>query len=81
MDPRSLTKDFKEFLQCLNARGVEYLLIGGHAVAFHGNPRATADLDVWIAVHPANAARVVTALKEFGAHRVLPILQRASWAD
>jgi hypothetical protein len=66
MDPRSLTKDFKEFLRCLNARGVEYLLIGGHAVAFHGYPRATADLDVWIAVHPANAARVVTALKEFG---------------
>jgi hypothetical protein len=66
MDPRSLTKDFKEFLQCLNARGVEYLLIGGHAVAFHGYPRATADLDVWIAVNPANATRVVTALNEFG---------------
>lgn len=66
MDPRSLTKDFKEFLQCLNARSVEYLVIGGHAVAFHGYPRATADLDIWIAVHPANAARMVAALKEFG---------------
>ena len=66
MDPRSLTKDFKEFLQCLNARGVEYLVIGGHAVAFHGYPRATADLDVWIAVNPANAGRVVAALEEFG---------------
>jgi hypothetical protein len=66
MDPRSLTKDFKEFLQCLNARGVECLVIGGHAVAFHGYPRATADLDVWIAVNPANAARVVAALEEFG---------------
>jgi hypothetical protein len=40
MDPRSLTKDFKEFLRCLNARGVKYLVIGGHAVGFHGHPRA-----------------------------------------
>ncbi len=66
MDPRSLTKDFREFLQCLNARGVEFLIIGGHAVAFHGYPRATADLDVWVAINPANAALLVDALKEFG---------------
>ncbi len=37
MDPKSLTKDFKEFLQCLNAHGVKYLVIGGNAVAFHGH--------------------------------------------
>jgi hypothetical protein len=66
MDPRSLTKDFKEFLQCLNAHGVEYLVIGGHAVAFHGYPRATADLDVWVAIKQKNALRLVAALKEFG---------------
>lgn len=66
MDPRSLTKDFREFLQCLNARGVEYLVIGGHAVAFHGYPRATADLDTWIAVNAINASRVVDALRDFG---------------
>jgi predicted nucleotidyltransferase len=66
MDPRSLTKDFKEFLQCLNAQGVEFLVIGGHAVAFHGYPRATADLDVWIAISPLNASRLVAALKDFG---------------
>ncbi len=66
MDPRSLTKDFKEFLQCLNARGVEYLVIGGHAVAFHGYPRATADLDVWVAVNSTNASQIVAALKDFG---------------
>jgi hypothetical protein len=36
MDPKSLTKDFREFLQCLNAHAVEYLVIGGHAVAYHG---------------------------------------------
>ena len=66
MDPRSLTKDFKEFLQYLNAHGVEYLVIGGHAVAFHGYPRATADLDVWVAIKQEDALRVVAALKEFG---------------
>src|SRR5688572_16783808 len=66
MAPKSLTSDFKEFLQCLNATGVEYLLIGGHAVAFHGYPRATSDLDVWIAVSPENARRTVDALKAFG---------------
>src|SRR5204863_6217139 len=66
MDPKSLTKDFKEFLRCLNARGVEYLVIGGHAVAFHGYPRATADLDVWVAVNSKNASLIVAALKDFG---------------
>jgi hypothetical protein len=50
----------------LNAHKVEYLLIGGYAVNYHGYPRATADMDIWIAVHPANADRIVAALKEFG---------------
>jgi hypothetical protein len=66
MDPKSLTKDFREFLQCLNARRVEFLVIGGHAVAFYGYPRATADLDVWIAVNPSNATLLVAALQDFG---------------
>jgi hypothetical protein len=61
-----LPKDFKEFLRLLRAHGVEYLLIGGWAVGYHGYPRATDDLDVWIAIAPANAARVVDVLKEFG---------------
>jgi hypothetical protein len=42
------------------------LLIGGYAVHYHGYPRATADMDIWIAVHPDNAGRVVAALREFG---------------
>jgi hypothetical protein len=42
------------------------ILIGGYAVGYHGYPRATADLDVWLAVHAANAEKVVAALKEFG---------------
>ena len=66
MESKSLTKDFKEFLQCLNSHGVEYLLIGGHAVAYHGYPRATADMDVWIAVNDGNAQHMVDALRSFG---------------
>jgi predicted nucleotidyltransferase len=61
-----LPSDFKEFLKLLNAHKVEYLLIGGYAVGYHGYPRATADMDIWIATNPANADRVVSALKEFG---------------
>lgn len=61
-----LPPDFKEFLKLLNAHQVEYLLIGGYAVGYYGYPRATADMDVWIAMHPANAERIVAALKDFG---------------
>jgi len=61
-----LPPDFKEFLRLINAHKVEYLLIGGYAVSYHGYPRATVDMDIWIAVRPANADRVVAALKEFG---------------
>lgn len=61
-----LPPDFKEFLQLLNAHKVRYLLIGGYAVGYHGYPRATVDMDIWIAIHPENARRVVSALKEFG---------------
>ena len=62
----NLPPDFKEFLQLLSAHQVEYLLIGGYAVAYHGYPRATADMDIWIALHPQNAEKVVAALKAFG---------------
>ena len=61
-----LASDYKEFLRLLRAHGVEYLLIGGWAVGYYGYPRATYDLDVWIATSPANAARVVKALADFG---------------
>jgi len=61
-----LPSDFKEFLKLLNAHQVEYLLIGGYAVGFHGYPRATVDMDIWIAMKPANSQRIVTVLKEFG---------------
>lgn len=61
-----LPLDFKEFLRLLNEKGVRYLLIGGYAVGYHGYPRATNDLDVWIAIHPENAERMVSVLREFG---------------
>lgn len=61
-----LPNDFKEFLRLLNAKGVEYLLIGGYAVGYHGYPRATNDIDFWVAIHPDNAERIVDVLREFG---------------
>ncbi len=61
-----LPSDFREFLKLLNEKGVRYLLIGGYAVGYHGYPRATNDMDIWIAIHPENAQRVITALREFG---------------
>ena len=50
----------------LDKHGVEYLLVGGYAVAYYGYPRPTADMDVWIAMHRVNAERITTALRDFG---------------
>jgi hypothetical protein len=61
-----LPPDFKDFLRLLHAHGVRYLLIGGYAVGYHGYPRATNDLDIWIAVHSDNAERMTAVLREFG---------------
>ena len=61
-----LPPDFKEFFQWLNHHEVEYLLVGGYAVGYHGYPRATMDIDVWIAPTPENAQKVVAALEDFG---------------
>ena len=61
-----LPLDFKEFLKLLNEKGVRYLLIVGYAVGYHGYPRATNDMDVWIAIHRDNAQKIVDVLREFG---------------
>jgi hypothetical protein len=61
-----LPPDFKEFLQLLNAHRVEYLLVGGYAVGYHGYPRATVDMDIWIGRGAANAEKMVVVLQEFG---------------
>ncbi len=62
----SLASDFSEFLKSLNSNRVEYLVIGGYAVAVHGYIRATNDLDVWVGVSPENAIRIERALRQFG---------------
>jgi hypothetical protein len=66
MEKLRLPPDFKEFLQLLNSRGVEYLLVGGYAVGYYGYPRATGDMDVWVAVSPSNAEKAAEVLREFG---------------
>ena len=50
----------------LNSHQVEYLLIGGYAVSYHGYPRTTADIDIWVAIQKENAEKLVTVLREFG---------------
>jgi len=66
MDGTPWSDDWREFLRLLTANDVEFLLIGGYAVALHGYPRATADLDLWVDVAPRNLERVLRALREFG---------------
>lgn len=61
-----LSKDFKEFIELLNEHSVRYLVVGGYAVAFHGHPRYTKDLDVWIELSRENAGKVLKALEKFG---------------
>ena len=65
MDP-ALTTDFREFLRSLNEHRVDYLVVGGYAVGYHGYPRVTGDIDVWVRPTPDNAARIVDALVAFG---------------
>ncbi len=66
MDTIELHPDFKDFLRLLNSHGVEYLLVGGYAVGYHGYPRATGDMDIWIAVSEANAQKAAMVLHDFG---------------
>jgi hypothetical protein len=61
-----LNQDFKEFVQSLNASRVRYLIVGGYAVAVHGHPRYTKDIDIWIEMSEENAHRLVQALDDFG---------------
>jgi hypothetical protein len=61
-----LNPDFKEFAELLNAHRVEYLVVGGYALAAHGHPRYTGDIDFWLARNPGNIERLLTALRVFG---------------
>ncbi len=60
-----MSQDFEELLASLNARKVRYLIGGAHALAFHARPRATKDLDLFVAPTRANAARFIRALGDF----------------
>jgi hypothetical protein len=62
-----VNRDFRDLLAAFNAHGVEYLVVGAHALAAHGHVRATKDLDVWVRTDAANARRVLEALRSFGA--------------
>jgi hypothetical protein len=61
-----LNRDLREFLELLNARGVDYVVVGAHCLAFHSRPRYTGDLDVLVRPAKSNAAALVALLREFG---------------
>jgi hypothetical protein len=61
-----LNKDFKEFIELLRSNAVEFLVVGAHALAVHGRPRYTGDIDIWVRPEPNNFARLIKALDAFG---------------
>ena len=61
-----LNKDLREFIALLNSTGVKYLIVGGHAVAFHGYPRFTGDMDFFVERAPENAVLLEQVLENFG---------------
>ena len=61
-----ISPDLKEFIALLNSHRVEYVIVGAHCVAFHGRPRYTGDLDIFVRPSADNAGRLLAALEEFG---------------
>lgn len=61
-----LAKDFEDFVRLLNKFEVEYMVVGGYAMAFHGKPRYTGDLDIWINISEDNAEKLLKVMKAFG---------------
>ncbi len=61
-----LQKDLREFIESLNSHGVEFVIVGGYALAYHGHPRYTRDIDILVRVSPENAVNVERALGGFG---------------
>ncbi len=61
-----LPQDFKDFLRLLQSENVNYLIVGGYAVAYYGYPRATGDLDIWVAVDSGTSSAIVRVLRQFG---------------
>ncbi len=71
-----MNPDFVDLLRAFTAADVRYMVVGAYALALHGRPRATGDLDIWVDATPDNAGRVMRALADFGAP-----LQHLSQAD
>lgn len=61
-----LSNDWREFLESLNSRGIDYVVVGAHSLAFHGRPRYTGDLDILVRATRENAAKLVDLLDQFG---------------
>jgi hypothetical protein len=61
-----LSSDLREFLESLNSRGIDYVIVGAHSLAFHARPRYTGDLDILVRATPGNAAKLVDLLNQFG---------------
>ena len=61
-----IQKDFKELLELLNSHKVEYLIIGGYALAYYGHPRFTGDMDILVKAEPENARKILLVLNDFG---------------
>jgi len=61
-----LSNDLREFLELLNCRGVDYVIVGAHSLAFHGRPRYTGDLDILVRATTENAGKLVALLNQFG---------------
>ncbi len=62
----TLAKDFEDFISLLNKHDVQYMIVGGYALAFHGKPRYTGDIDIWIGISQQNAMRLLKVIKDFG---------------
>ena len=62
-----LNEDYKDMLHALSEEKVRFLLVGAYALAAHGYPRATMDIDIWVVPSPQNADAVLRALRRFGA--------------
>lgn len=61
-----IQRDLREFIVLMNSHAVEYVIVGGHAVAYHGYPRFTGDLDFFVRASAENAARLISVLRSFG---------------
>src|SRR5207244_3561304 len=61
-----LSADLREFIELLNSRGVDYVIVGAHSLAFHARPRYTGDLDILVRPSPENAAKLILLLRDFG---------------